>query len=63
MGDLIRVDNFFFEGHNIKCGMERVSALNVELRFYGSQEREKVKYPDKIPVSGKTPVTQEKPKK
>ena len=27
------------------------------------KEREKVKYPDRIPVSGKTPVTQEKPEK
>ena len=26
------------------------------------KEREKVKYPDRIPVSGKTPKTQEKPK-
>ena len=61
MDDLIWVD--FLEGHNIKCGMERVSALKVEPRFCGSREREKVKYPDRIPVSGKTPETQEKPEK
>ena len=27
------------------------------------KKREKVKYPDRIPVSGKTPETQEKPEK
>ena len=38
MDDLIWVD--FLEGHNIKCGMERVSALIVDPRVGGSRVRQ-----------------------
>ena len=46
--------------------MERVSTLNIELRFGEPrvwQRERKSKYPDRIPVSGKTPKTQEKAEK
>ena len=47
--------------------MERDFAFIAELRVGGSRvrqgERKKIKYPDRIPVSGKTPKIQEKPEK
>ena len=37
---VIRSELIFFEGHNIKCEMGRVSALNVEFRFGETRVRQ-----------------------
>ena len=64
MGDLNWVD--FFEEQSIKCGMERVFAFNCWTQSWWisrqARREEKAKYPDRIPVSGKTPELRKSPK-
>ena len=63
MDDLIWVD--FLEGQNIKWrdgeSLRIYCWTQILVGLASGKEREKVKYPDRIPVSGKTPKTQEKP--
>ena len=67
----MKVRELILKDINIKCRMERISALKIESIFgepcvwrgERTWKKEKVKYLDKIPVSGKTQKTLEKSKK